>query len=223
MNDVAVGGNRVSTVTLWVNAFIPHYIADLTKPYPKDPEMTMLPGPSAVNDCFLTDQRSFSSNIMAKSRVHSEVQVDLTGEPSIPFEHHACSQTTEVDCEDGDVECSRTGVVRGNKFHNLSVSTSGTVTRVELDLQTEASNPCFNGSPDIDIEGHIVLSISPIGDRVSVHFDGYVDQFPAFEMYATAGEGRYARSVFQVLPYPGKTPADLFGPADRSVSGSVQL
>src|SRR5829696_7973090 len=68
----------VKGVKIWINAFIPHDVPGLTKPYPKDPKMSMLPGPTDFNDCFLTDQRSFSSDPRAKSRMHSEVELDIT-------------------------------------------------------------------------------------------------------------------------------------------------
>ena len=66
----------------------------------------MIHGPlEAVNDCFLTDQRSFSTDTAVTARLTSSVTVVLEGQTvSLVDESHAASPTVEVDCEDGDVE-----------------------------------------------------------------------------------------------------------------------
>lgn len=112
--------------------------------------MTMLPGPiSSVNDCFLTDQRSFSSAIGEKSRMHSEVELDVSGTPTIIRQSHRCDPTIEVDCEDGDEECSLSGSVKGKKFHNLLIYffPLESQTKAEMDMEILPLTHAFAALP----------------------------------------------------------------------------
>jgi hypothetical protein len=214
-------------VKIWINAFIPHdlYESDgvtpYTRPYPKDSNMTMFEGPTSANDCFLTDQRSFSSDPLAKSRMHSEVTVELGKNPKIVGQQkHKCSPTTEVDCEDGDVECTKSGSVTGDKFYNLKKVQENIF---RLNYEAAASNPCFRGSPKINIEeGKITFQLSEEADTVAVSFNGLIEPFPAFEMYA-APEGGSPQALFQVLPKSGLGPGRLWGRATKRMKGSVVL
>jgi hypothetical protein len=207
------------SVKIWLNAFIPGDIPGLTNIVPGSGShagKTMIPGPTPVNDCFLTDQRSFSANPSASSRMHSEIEIDLTV-PRIVSEFHRCDPTIEVDCEDGDEECNSSANTGRMKFLNFR-STS----IVAVDIVGAANNPCFTGSPDIDYEGTIEITIDPSTQIVSVAFSGRIEPFPAFEMYATLNGGS-SMPIFRESPVPGATPRDLFGDANRPVSGRVEL
>lgn len=69
----------IHSVKFWINAFIPRDVSGYTKPVPGGPHRgkTMIPGPNPVSDCYLTDQRDFSNDIHAKSRMHSEFRMAL--------------------------------------------------------------------------------------------------------------------------------------------------
>ncbi len=221
------------SVKIWLNAFIPGDIPGLTNIVPGSglhADKTMIPGPTPVNDCFLTDQRSFSANPSASSRMHSEIEIDLTVPrivsefhrcdltvPRIVSEFHRCDPTIEVDCEDGDEECNSSANTGRMKFLNFR-STS----IVAVNIVGAANNPCFTGSPDIDYEGTIEITIDPSTQIVSVAFSGRIEPFPAFEMYATLNGGS-SMPIFRESPVPGATPRDLFRDANRPVSGRVEL
>ena len=85
-------------------------------------------------------------------------------------------------------------------------------TQWHLDLQAAANNPLFTGSPDIDAIGTFSIDVS----TRRVHFTGKVDEFPAFEAYASPSDGPTV-TLLQLLPVPGNSPGNLFGGADRSV------
>jgi hypothetical protein len=152
--------------------------------------------------------------------MHSEVKVDVTGDPRIIYQYHNCDWTTEIDCEDGDEECKGKGVVKGPKFNNMRVSADKR--NITINLRAAGNNPCFHGSPDIDYEGEVTITLNPSKDSASVDFKGRVDEFPYFEMYATVNDGA-GKQIFTKEPDKGKTPGNLFGEADRAVSGSVNL
>jgi hypothetical protein len=209
----------IQTVKFWLNAFIPRDVPGVSRPAvgPHSGE-TMLPGPiPLVSDCVLTDQRDFSSAVHAPSRMHSEAEINVDT-PSIAWQWHHCDFTHEVDCEDGEDECTQEGVNRGS-YTNLHI-VPGSSSLFAIRLQAAAHNPCFTGSPDIEYEGMINVDLS----ARTVAFDGRIDQFPAYEMYATANDGAGV-PVFQTPPPPGNTPGDLVhtGGPNRPQSGKAVI
>jgi Domain of unknown function (DUF4157)/Protein of unknown function (DUF3238) len=210
----AAASGAIRTVKVWLNAFIPRDIAGLTKPAPGHPGETMIPGPGGWSDCFMTDQRDFDSNIHASSRMHSEIEVDLAG-PSENFQWHNCDPTREIDCEDGDEECSKKGDSSKTKYSKLRGSV---VSLIKVDLNAAANNPCYSGSPDIDYLGTVTIDAAVR----KVKFGGLIDAFPAFEMYATA-DGGAGTPLFKEPPPAGNTPADLFGGANRNITGETTI
>ena len=201
-----------STLKTWLNAFIPGEIPGLTQVLTAGPfaGQTVINGPSTwFNDCFRTDQRSFDSEIHASSRMHSEVEIDLDM-PGINLQWHNCDKTHEIDCEDGDPECEDSGNTSRMYFYDLQVLTD---TTLSIKLRGETNNPCFSGSPDIDYEGEIKFDV--VNKEFS--FDGYVDAFPAFEMYVTLNNGAPI-SVFQLDPPTGGSPSNLFGGPNRAIA-----
>lgn len=212
----AITSSVIQTVKVWLNAFIPRDVDGITEPAPSvHSGKTMLRGPIAgVSDCYLTDNRGFDSNIQALSRMHSEIEIDVTG-PTIVSQKHKCDPTHEIDCEDGDEECTRSGDTSRMSFSNLR-SSSGLI---KVDLKASANNPCQSGSPDIDYEGTIAIDV---GTR-TVEFDGRIDEFPAFEMYASINGGDVGTKVFQEMPLPGKSPWNLPGGANRAIKKSVSI
>jgi hypothetical protein len=209
---------NIKKVKIWINAFIPRDVPGVTEAAPGiHAGKTMLQGPVAgVSDCFLTDNRSFDSNPSASSRMHSEIEIDVSA--SVPREIsqlHRCSETHEIDCEDGDSECTGRADSSRMKFFNLRGTRA---TEIQVNLEGAANNPCFTGSPDIDYEG--IISID-IGSR-QAKFDGTIDGFPAFEMYISV-DGGIARTLFNTMPPPGNTPFNLPGGANRPQHASVSI
>ena len=71
---------------------------------------------------------------------------------------------------------------------------------------------------DIDYRGTITINVS----ARTVKFDGFLDAFPAFEMYATANDGAGV-AMFQTPPPPGNTPWNLPGDANTPQSGIANV
>jgi Putative peptidoglycan binding domain/Protein of unknown function (DUF3238) len=170
----------LGSIKVWINAFIPRDVPDLTRLSPSG-DGTVVPGP-----------------------VPLEV-----------FQWHNCDPTVEIDCEDGTVECEQRGDTSRMQFSNLR-GFDGSL--VQVDVVAAANNPCVTGSPDIDYQGTVTIDTT----RRLVEFDGVIDAFPAFEMYASADNGP-AAAVFRTMPLPGKDPWNLPGDAERFQSGSAEL
>jgi len=233
--------STIKSIKFWINAFIPRDIPGYTMTVPGGPHagLTMIPGPqtvevpipprpspylffqpartvrAGVSDCYLTDQRSFSNDIHAKSRMHSEVKLDFTGSIPILSQWHNCDLTTECDCEDGEVECKKTGSTSRMKFELIS---TGPPTTIRMDCA--ANNPCSPTSRlfgDIDYKGLIRLDKA----TRSISLDIKIDQFPAFEAYATINDGAGV-SLFTESPPSGNTVMNLPMPADRPIKCKLE-
>lgn len=205
------------------------------------------------DDCYLTDQRGFDpSNRTASSRIHAEVAIDFTGQvPTLTTRAPlgATVDTVRVRVSTGDVLNTGRGLARGGfKPHSGFVSGSK---RVVVLFEIAGSNPiakrpsvkfvpnpAFPGGlvpvlmgpptsgdpdtpvdPDIDMVG--VFELDAAERRLSFH--GKIDGFPFFEGYVSADDGP-PRTVFQVPPEPGQTPASgLIGKANRPVDKEMGL
>jgi hypothetical protein len=222
----------VKTVKIWMKAFIPRDIPGYTKTVPDGPYQgqTMIPGPFrpkglfgvGFGECYLTDGRDFSSDILAGSRLTSILDIDVQQGRIINDQNgfHYSDATVRLDCFSGIPSCQQVGIPRG-KFYDLWVSPDGQT--ITIKLQAAANNPCAPGSPDIDYKGTIIIKLLDSGQGVLVNFDGLVEPFPAFEMYASADDGEPKAIFPPVSPLPGKTPWNLVGNPNRLVSGFVLL
>jgi hypothetical protein len=204
----------IRIVKLWLNAFIPRDVPGVTEPAPAAHTGTMVRGPTAISDCYLTDDRSFSSRLGASSRMHSEIELDVARAAEV-FQRHVCDPTHEIDCEDGDPECTTSSDTSRMHYRNVR-GTPGT--SITVDVLAAANNPCQTGSPDIDYEGTFAVDVT----ARTVNFDGKIDSFPAFEAYAAA-DGASGVTLFNTMPLPGKTPGDLFGGATRVQTGRATI
>ena len=109
------------------------------------------------------------------------------------------------------MECERSGDTRNIRlwFDNTKSTTDTVVIAIDM----AASNPCFRGSPNIDVDGEFRINIK----QRTVAFDGKVEPFPAFEAYVSFGN--VTKTLFTRGPVPGATPVDLFGNPNRPVFG----
>ena len=196
----------MKSLKIWINAFIPKDLPGYTETVLKGPYSgeTMVHGPiESINDCFLTDQRTFSSQIDASSRLHSQIEIDLATLTEVQnSEFHDCSYTIEVDCEDGEEECKSKGKTSRMHFYHLRAISS---TELGINVDGRSSNPCFTFSPDVFYSG--ILRIVLKNDSGSVSFNGMIGGFPAYEMYISL-DGNIIQ-VFNSPPPPGNTPASL--------------
>lgn len=207
----------IKSVKFWINAFIPDHIEGLTRKITSGPfkGKTTLSGPiTSINDCFLTDNRSFSNSIHAKSRMHSEFTIRLT-ESGVQFSQwHNCDETVEIDCEDGSLEGRRKQIPSNMNFKfPASPSPFGPI---KVSLRAAANNPLFSGSPNINYAGETSVDFR----QRTILFDGRIDGFPAFEAYAAINDGPGV-TMFNLLPLPGSTPFNLVGGATRGVKAKL--
>jgi hypothetical protein len=207
--------NRWNSIKVWANAFIPLNVPGYTKVVPKGPfkNRTMIPGPFAWSDCFLTDQRDFSEHIHAKSRMHCEARVDLLTNPPKMTQWHNCDFTTECDCDDGEEECHEQG-----KTTNMSyvMAYDPKLSTVRLNLAARAWNPC---SPASAVGGEIDMKMKFVLDTTNKTLvcSATVDSFPAFEAYATINDGAGV-AIFHQPPPTGRTVMDLPGEATTMIA-----
>ena len=198
----------------------------------EDEDKTSIPGPfPGLSDCFLTDQRSFSSERDAKSRLHCEFTLEIDGNDlRLSTNASKCDETIRIRCEDGGVTCRKSASNSGIQFSLKSPTIIDGQATVTLDA--EAGNPCAPpGAPDIDIEGKFVIDL----DARTVRFDGKVEPFPAFEGYVSIDDGapvplfpvkgnkQLDAGGVSLEPLPGTDPWKLYGDPNRLVSGTVRI
>ena len=189
---------RAQTVKVWLKVFIPADYPDTIDGVGAASGQKLLVGPcSWFSDCFHTDNRSFSDDIGASCRMHSEFELDLTNYEL--RELHYCGETVEYDCEAGDIECRATASTSGMQFYNLRWQDS---TKILLDVTGFANNPCLRGSPDIGYTGNFMIDLA----EHAVSFDGRVHGFPAYEAYVLVN-GVSIMPLFNYGPRGG--PGDL--------------
>jgi hypothetical protein len=217
---------RIKTIRLWINAFIPREIPDTTRilDHGEHAGKTILPVPMPTILGYLTDQRDFSTDPMASSRMHSELAIDVaTGR--ILQEVHRCDPTTEIGNKDGIVSCEECADTSDMKFSLLNVNNdSRTLT---VNINASARNACLKlanraVSPRLDISGTISIRLSEMYDTALVWFNGLIEPYPAFEMYACAN-GKQPETVFKVGLTPHATILDLVGAPGREIYGEAEL
>jgi Protein of unknown function (DUF3238) len=175
--------------------------------------MISVPHLGWVTDCFLTDDRSFSSDVRASSRLHSEIEIDLSGTtPREIFQTHSSSGTVEIDCEDGDLEGTGFAQNKGKGFTDLRIISPG----VNVKFEGAASDPLVKLAPQVNYKGTYIIDIP----QRKVSFIGLVEPWPAFESYAAINGGA-GQKIFQVPPEPGNTSWNLFADANRPVVGTT--
>lgn len=201
-------------IDFWIKAFIPLNVDGVTIAYPQDSSKSMIAGIPIIGDCFFTDQRDFSSGRGASARMTSEAWVWIKPDSYVWSQEHHCDESTEVDCEDGDVEETKTQNNDNMAFEELS----GDSNAVVLNFKAARNNPLVTFSPDIDLVGTLTV------DRVNkfVEFVGMVDEFPAFEAYVSINGGSPS-TIRQLRPTPGAGPESLFGDANREFRGRVDF
>ncbi len=219
---------RIQTVKVWLNVFIPRDIPGLTIPRPNHPGETMakpslLGGAnSLIPDCWATDQRTFSSFINASSRIHAEVVIEPDN-PAAFIERVNAGVTHRIDCDSGNDLCVDFAHVERIHFTNARGSRSA---GIAIDLEGAAHVPCFVPGVffgDVDFNGTIFVHISSVDPSSAiVQFNGMIEPYPAYEMYAAANDGAGV-PLFQVGLAPGAGPASLAGPANRPISGSATI
>jgi carboxypeptidase C (cathepsin A)/subtilisin family serine protease len=225
-------------VKVWINAFIPESVPGYTFVVPGGVHRgkSAIPCPlvaTPVNpNCpfvgYLTDQRTFSDSLGASVRMRSiaEISVAPPGFIRHPGFEQVTSGTTELEKSTGSVTCVRLADLTRCSFQNFRVMPdpaaplSGNF-MIKLSVKSSASDPCVNLAADIDYDGEITVLCSPRGGVVEMAFNGNVDSFPAFEMYASLNG--VTKILFRVPPPKGNTVASLLGGASTPVTGRARF
>lgn len=164
---------------------------------------------------FLTDQRNFSNNRRASSRMHSEARVDLTVVPAAMTQAHRCDKSAECDVRNGEVI----------REHRASTSKMNfTLTEAEPLLSLELS--CKSANPraqevleftEIEYRGGVVIDV----ERRSIMIDLMICLFPAFEAYAAINDGA-GEILFRHAPPPGILGLSLPEGAKRRIRSRLE-
>jgi hypothetical protein len=198
----------VRALTFWLNAFLPWSIPGVTTTLRQGPYRghSALAGPRYC----LTDQRGFSSDRRAASRMHSKVTIDLTKEVPTLTQEHRCDYTTECDHKTGQVQLRKKAETARMNFA-LRTSESQIVIHVE----GIASNP---GTSTTWAFGEIAYKGTIMFEPLTGGFAGdlLISLFPAFEAYASINEEE-GIVVFRHMPAPGLRASQLSPGAHRPI------
>jgi hypothetical protein len=222
---------RIKNVTLWVNAFIPREVKGLTKPVPAllvrmDPTMAGKTMFDTNFGCGLTDQRSFSTDPAASSRMHSEAKIDLDAKQMVDQKHHI-EPSIQVHCQFGAILCKKTSPTTGMKYTWVGESADK-----DLMVKVDGSQgPACPSNPVIKKAGQILLDAKidyhgtfyikrtvkngkTLRNYVDIGFLGRIDMFPAYEFVLRLNN---SNPVFigGVLPKPGSSPVTHLGTSQK--------
>jgi hypothetical protein len=225
-------------VHFWVKAFIPKTHPTnpgYVKPVPGSPGEWMIPGPTAVDQCFFTDHRDFSSDRSASARVTTEFFLVINGssastEVAVPAPHiHTAGISTKVNCSTGSIIGQRPGVF--SRLHSIgSTAPEDSIgkpavagTQVQVIFGVAITNPFAPPviSPAIDYSVDYTYDTS----SKDLTFAATLGEFPAYEAYAQLGNGPVI-TVFRAPPVTN-TPWGLYdfgtGLNTRRLTGQVKL
>jgi hypothetical protein len=171
----------------------------------------------SVHFCFETDQRSFSPNIHASSRMHSEITIDLdTGLALSQWHNTDC--TFAFSCESAALLCAKRASTDMMNFPTIVSSPDGTIT---VFLDGSAGDPCVPLAQllaRIRYRGTFTIDVS----AQTIDFAGEISEFPAYEAYAAA-DGGAPKLLFVASPFPGITACDIPSAPLRNVSGHTNF
>lgn len=225
---------NIKRISVWVNAFIPGTIpvigkTDLTATLQNGEykNKTYIEGPfsGTVSGLYLTDQRTFSSEVNASSRLHAMAEIDLEAQTVI-LKSGRCDPTHRINnSTDGELVCKE--VAESNKIKvtnsRFQQRSDGTLD-IKFKFIAAASNPCvpiIGGTslvPDIDLAIDVSVIVNSCRETAIISAAGFIETFPAFELYLKASDK--VIPVFQFLPEDGENPFDLYGPPLRNISPS---
>jgi hypothetical protein len=132
---------------------------------------------------YLTDQRDFSNDLRASSRMHSFVKVDLAASEPVLTQRHRCGDLIECDPDSGEVLNKRR--VGTSKMTFSLVAVSPTI-RIQMDCRHGDLILCAgHGIGDLEYKG--TIEIAPAAG--SLDLDIMIGLFPAFEGYAAIDDG----------------------------------
>ena len=235
---------RPALVRVWLNVFIGS--ADPgTEPMPDHPGQTWIqnpvpyevPGTTDVVYYFGTDERGFSQQESASSRVHAAFTLWMG---LAQYDYDSTRLAGAWDSQLLDVVLSTSGTLGYDETGNVVLNGKSDLSRCKIsnlrwadgsgggiyqvDVNIQASDPLVP-APDVDLKGTIKFDLSDPDNSVNVSFAGLADPWPSFEMYAQVIDfaGQPIIGVFQQAPKPGTGPASLIGNPTTELKGSATL
>ncbi len=234
--SLSLSSQAAETIHVWANAFIPKehpqlpdYITRTTTGTftirtPSIAALSLSEQERAlVGTCFLSDNRSFSTDPLASSRMSVEFDLIVEGR-DLSIKPHAgrpiirASPSTNVECA--------SGALLSKKRNNKLVAEVGDVKKSNFErsvfLKASAGNPYFAVSPKIDI----TISIQYFLLDRSLDIKGTIGNFPSFESYYQLNDGTVMR-IMTVGPSGTSTADSLFdgniGVNSRNFSQTIKL
>jgi len=219
-----------STVKFWINAFIPSAVCQLVGGIEAAVVNGFFPGTPFPDTWFLAgDQREFSDDIHASSRLHSEVEIGSidTANAVVNFQFHAAGESRALD-SDGNVIETGTAPTTDMSFFNLRrnqtvdpeggvIDDSDNPNFVQIDVSGSGRVP-FSVAPFVPTIDYVgTLSFDP--DARIGRFRGGIDGFPSYEMYVAVDNGPPIR----LGAFSANSPFDLVGDANQHVDVSVNV
>lgn len=202
----ARAGDKVRIV---MRAFIPSSLTGSTDilPVPGSPGRFMLAGPlgTAFGSCFDTDNRVFSNDPGASSRIVTDFTVEVTDPPIVTptniADRFKAGPSAKLNCQTGALEAS--GIA------DVSSCSMGTPIRTDKEVQIitacSASNPVILAAPSIDYSGSFIYNLR----KFTLSFEGNVGAFPSFEIYGSLNGGPFVQLLAR-NPDSGAGPFRLF-------------
>jgi hypothetical protein len=198
----------IHSITFWLNAFLPRDIMGVTTLLSQGPFAGCTAITGALN-C-LTDQRGFSNDMNARSRMHSQVTIELVEPMPILTQVQRCDFTTECDSITGEIRNQGKASTKQMKFSLAAIDS-----QIVVQMNCRSSNPGTSAAwafADIEYNGRLV--IDPAHRSFAV--DLKISMFPAFEGYVLINEGIPA-TVFRYVPPVGFAPGRIPAGASRPI------
>ena len=219
---------KIETLTIWLNAFIPN---NLKKPWRHVPFAGPYRGQvflwNPMDQTFYgTDQRLWSKDPRASSRMHSRVNISLKGGVLSSISGKRTGLTVRVD-RFGNVLCekrAKKNIMKIGKVRKIAPN------QIRFSLSAKgARNPCVPWwtkptTPLINyqLRGDILLTSNR--RRAKVHVVGAIDEFPSFEMYAAVNDDFDPNRIITLFRKKASDdPTDIIGGAVRGIDVTHEL
>ena len=215
--NLALINKSDSNITIWVNVFIPNKLygeKNFTKVITKNPNYNGIQAlifnnikgvkSNALSGYFLTDNRYFSHDINAKSRIHQEFSLS-EGVFKLINQKTQIGETVMLHLESEGVLCKKTADKGDSKITYRAHSSN----QILVNMKAEVGNPCVL-SPYINYDLNFV--ITKIDGNIRIDVTGETDSFPYYEIYARLGN-QSSKIIYRSINFSLSgitTPFDLF-------------
>ncbi len=169
----------------------------------------------SASPCYLTDQRNFSNEMRARSRMQSVATLDFTNSKPGLTQSHRCGDLIECDPVSGEVLRQRQGSTSNMKF--LLAAAEPTIL-IRMDCKyTDPLAAAAHGIGEIEYKGSI--EIDPTARTIDI--DVMICLFPAFEGYAKINDG-FPAILFRHAPPAGILPLGPPRGANRRIRSRLE-